>query len=99
MKKRIVFLFGAGAVLDWGGPCTTELTELILNSGYYCKGNNKRITQHLYDLLAANYPKIAINFETILNVIEELIVYFASNDYQTPTSLFITTIFKRKRNS
>ena len=33
-KKREVFLFGAGAAIDWGGPKTDEITKLIRESGF-----------------------------------------------------------------
>lgn len=33
-KNNNVFLFGAGAMIDWGGPTTQELTERIREEGF-----------------------------------------------------------------
>ncbi|MES2268635.1 MAG: hypothetical protein V4520_17850 [Bacteroidota bacterium] len=33
-KGRCIFLFGAGATLQWGSPLTSELTAMILESGF-----------------------------------------------------------------
>ncbi len=77
-RKRNIFIIGAGSVIDWKGTSTPELTKKILNSGFYAK-DNKRITLHIYNSLLKNkYDKYEINFETIINVIEEFIVYFST---------------------
>src|SRR5690606_14288109 len=95
-KKKAVFLFGAGAVMDWGGPRTlcegekltfipdhksTEvsnrpccLTHLLTDIGFIDK-DDKRITQKIFDSLKAKNADA--NFETILNVIEDLYAYWA----------------------
>lgn len=81
-KKRCVFLFGAGATLQWGSPLTSELTTLILQSGFKIKGNKKTITQFIYDtLLKKGFKNSDVNFETIINVIEELIIYYGRFNY------------------
>ena len=81
-KRRSVFLFGAGATLDWGSPLTSELTDLILASGFKIKGNKKTITRFIYETLLANgFRSWEVNFETIINVIEELIVYYGRFNY------------------
>jgi SIR2-like domain len=105
-KKRIVFLFGAGATLDWGSPLTSELTALILQSGFKITGNKKTITQFIYDTLLANgFKKADVTFETIINVIEELIVYygsfnygeyFESNKLPSLVSCFFKPLFEKK---
>lgn len=94
-KKRNVYLFGAGAVIDWGGPKTicdgNELTflperdsgeiknriccftHLIRNIGFQCKSGD-RISNKIFEILKNNgVSEKEINFETIINVIEELI--------------------------
>jgi len=73
-SKRNIFLFGAGAVIDWNAPKTSELTELMLQWGFRAK-DDKTITFHIKDILEKNGH--SVNFETILSVIEELIVYYA----------------------
>lgn len=81
-KSRAVFLFGAGATLSWGSPLTSELTELILACGFKIRGNKKTITQFIFDTLIANgFRKSDVNFETIINVIEEFIVYYGRFNY------------------
>jgi hypothetical protein len=81
-KSRYVFLFGAGATLQWGSPLTAELTTMILESGFKITGNKKTITEFIYDTLLANgFKSSEVNFETIINVIEELIVYYGQFNY------------------
>lgn len=73
-SKRNIFLFGAGAVIDWNAPTTPELTDLMVQWGFKAK-DDKTITFHIKDILEKNGH--SVNFETILSVIEELIVYYA----------------------
>lgn len=89
-KKRIVFLFGAGASIHWDSPKTAELTDLIRNYGFKITGNKIYITEFIYQRLLANGNSDSeINFETIINVIEELIVYYShfNNHNKTPSIL------------
>ena len=82
-KKRNVFIFGAGAVMDWNAPSTEALTKIILQSGYKTYDNKTTITRYIYDrLIDAGYEEREVNFETIINVIEELIVYYSTSDSQ-----------------
>lgn len=80
-KNRNVILFGAGAVIDWGGPKTLDLTKLIRERGFYTKDGSTRITEFIYQKLleTPGYNENDINFETIINVIEEFIVYYANH--------------------
>src|SRR6185436_14544782 len=80
-KKRAVFLFGAGATLEWNSPTTRELTDLIRETGFRTSNNTTTITDFIYStLLESGYPSHAINFETIISVIEELVVYYSKFD-------------------
>ncbi|MEZ5045550.1 MAG: hypothetical protein R2831_01015 [Chitinophagaceae bacterium] len=80
-KKRTVLLLGAGAVRDWDAPSTNDLTKLVRESGFYCKDNETRITEFIFQTLLKNgYDKNEINFETIINVIEELLIYYTHFD-------------------
>jgi hypothetical protein len=80
-KKRTVFLFGAGATLAWNSPLTLELTELTRKSGFKTTDNKTTITEFIFQQLLLNgYSESEINFETIINVIEELIVYYSQFD-------------------
>jgi len=69
--KRNIFLFGAGAIIDWGGPITSELTDSIVEYGFKAK-DGKTITFHIKQILEQDGH--SVNFETILSVIEELII-------------------------
>ncbi len=108
-KERNIFLFGAGAVIDWGAPKTicdgskltrlpernSEkignriccLTHLIRETGFQCK-SGERISNKIYEILKNNgVSEKEINFETIINVIEELIAYYSNFDEETKSSL------------
>jgi hypothetical protein len=62
-KKRRVFLFGAGALLEWDAPKTWELTEVILNSGFKTSDGKTTITRYIYDRLRdQGYNEEEINF-------------------------------------
>ncbi|HTO14798.1 MAG TPA: hypothetical protein VLZ83_03465 [Edaphocola sp.] len=79
-RQRNVLLFGAGAVIDWKAPFTYQLTDLVRRSGFLITDNKTTITDFIYKQLkeSNNYSDADINFETIINVIEELIVYYSS---------------------
>jgi len=99
MKKRNVFLFGAGAAMPWGGPSTGLLTESVRSSGFFMKDGRTRITDYIYnELLKQGYQPWEANFETIINVVEELIIYHSSfNGTVNTNSLFKT--FMELKNS
>lgn len=99
-KKKTVFLFGAGATLPWNSPTTSELTELIKHSGFKTF-SNVYITEFIYlTLLDNGYNKDDITYETIINVIEELIVYYSyfNNEKKTTSLLgcFFTSKFEKE---
>lgn len=89
-KTRELFLFGAGAVIDWKAPSTPEITAIIRKTGFNIKNSNLKITEFIYQrLLTFGYDKNEINFETIINVIEKLIVFNSeyNRDSKTPSLL------------
>ncbi len=99
MNKRNIFLFGAGATLEWGSPLTSELTTLIRSNGFKTIDNNTTITEFIYQTLLSNgFKESDINFETIINVIEELIVYYSyfNGEKKLPSLLqpFYTPLFE-----
>lgn len=82
-KKNTIILFGAGAAIPWGGPTTNDLTEMIINTGFKTVNGDKYITEFIYEELLLNgFKEDQINFETVINIIEELIVYNAHFDWQ-----------------
>jgi len=67
-NRREVFLFGAGAVLGWGAPTTSELTSLIRNSGFTMKNSDTKITEFIDQKLIENeYSESEVNIETIIS--------------------------------
>ena len=93
-KKRTVILFGAGAVIDWGGPKTPDITALIRNSGFWAKDGKTRITEFIYQkLLESGFSADEVNFETIFNVLEELISYYANQASSKKLPSYINSFF------
>jgi len=85
-KHSEIFLFGAGAISDWNGPTTYELTNLIRQSGFPVKSSNMKITEFIYQKLCdSGYEEDEINFETIINVIEELAIYYSDSGLEKKT--------------
>lgn len=81
--KRNVLLFGAGAMMGWCGPSTHKLTGITRKSGFLTTDNETTITEFIYQqLIKAGHPSADVNFETIINVIEELITHFSL--FQSP---------------
>jgi hypothetical protein len=102
-SKKTVFLFGAGAVLDWGAPLTictgthltfkkehgTDkienrvccLTHLMTAVGFKSK-DGQRVSQKIFDLLTSKNSESnkSVTFETIIDFLEELFNYYASNN-------------------
>lgn len=117
-NKKIVFLFGAGAVMDWGGPRTicyrnclecipdhgTDtitnrvccLTHLINSTGFFAK-DGERITSIIYKSLCSKSKEV--NFEALINVIEDLYVYWATKKSRGAANLYSIADFDAKINS
>lgn len=92
-KKRTVVLFGAGASIKWGGPTTSSLTELILRTGFITKSGNY-ITKFIFDQLkSSGFPEDLINFETIINIIEELSFYYSRFEKYNLNSSLLKVFF------
>jgi len=63
------------------------LTHLIRETGFLCK-SGERVSNKIFGILRNNgFSEKEINFETIINVIEELIVYYSDFDNETKSSL------------
>jgi hypothetical protein len=101
-EKKTTILFGAGAAIPWGAPKTDDLTDLIRNSGerYTCVDSDKKITAFIYEWLKSKgYNNSEVNFETIINVIEDLIIYYSHHSEKllpSFTKSFYTLKFKKK---
>ncbi len=109
MKKKSVFLFGAGAVLDWGGPltlCNREnyeiipdhgtgqvknrsccLTHRVTTTGFFDK-NGERISNKIYKALKTKKPYAYVNFETIINVVEDLYAYWSARTSKESNNIY-----------
>jgi len=99
--NRTVILFGAGSVIDWGGPKTDHITNLIRQEGFWTNDEKTRITEFIYQrLLDSGFSPEEVNFETILNVLEELIAYYAnqtgSKHFPSFISSFFTSVYEKE---
>lgn len=70
-------------------PCC--FTHLITNIGFK-DSNGKRISKKIFDHLEPEGDQGA-NFETIINIVEDLYSYWASKQTNTPKSLYSITSF------
>lgn len=96
-RGNTVILFGAGAVIPWGGPPTPELTKILINCGFKTKHGDEYITRFIYnELLQSGFTEGQVNFETVINVIEELIVYNAHFDWQKKTPGMLKVFLEAK---
>jgi hypothetical protein len=96
-KKRIVFLFGAGATMAWESPSTKDITNLIRKVGFKTKDSKTPITEFIFQKLLANgFGEQDVNFETIISVIEELIVYYSYFDGNKKLPSILSTFFNAK---
>jgi len=86
-SNRNIILFGAGAVIDWGGPNTDELTDIVVTSGFETKEGEK-ITDRIKSILENKGH--TVNFETILSVIEEIIIYYSGASKLDLNKSFLT---------
>jgi hypothetical protein len=69
--------------LRGGAPRTPDLTTTIRNSGdhFTCIHSGQKITEFIYKtLISTGLLENDVNFETIINVIEELIVHYSYFD-------------------
>lgn len=96
-KERMVFLLGAGATMGLNSPSTYNLTQLIIKSGFKTRDNKTTITEYLYQaLLNSGYSENDINFETIINLIEELIVYYSYFSVENERPSLLNCLFSPK---
>ena len=86
MKKKIVYLLGAGAMLDFDGPKTSELTDIcvVVLKKYSCEG--------ILTSLDATYGKGKYNFETIIASIEYLMDWAVAYERQGYISVDNTNV-------
>jgi hypothetical protein len=98
-RKRIVILFGAGAAVDWNGPKTPDLTKLVRESApqFICNDSNTSITEFIYRTLKeSGYTESEVNFETIIAVIEELIIHFSLQNKANGTPSLSNAFFNSR---
>lgn len=92
--KRSVYLFGAGAMIEFGGPKTDELTEECIRIIKDCNW------EWLIRSLNRKYGKKEYNFETIIAAIEYLldwsIAYSREGHISVDNTNIISTLFKTR---
>ena len=88
---RNIILSGAGAVIDWRGPKTYLITEEFIKSGFLAI-DGKTITYHIAKILSDSGK--TVNFELILSVIEELIIFYSGIKLHKNNNAFLNLFFK-----
>ncbi len=86
---KIVYLLGAGAMIDFNGPKTAELTEDCRNLLY---GLNNTHFSEIIDQLDLLYGDENYNFETIIASIEQLLNYSIATDHVYYKSIENTSV-------
>lgn len=81
--KKITILSGAGSVIPWDAPTTADITNSLISDHEFTTLSGKPVGEYIYDLLCSYYyrNKSIINFENIVNVIEDLYNYCHSQHY------------------
>lgn len=98
--KRVVLLFGAGAARPWDGPSTKDVTDLIL--GRYKEDELRHTDAKVVNLIFKYLENIdlnstlsgQVNFEGIISLIEELILFY--NEKEKGSSLILSNFFNLK---
>jgi len=97
VKTKRIFIFGAGAALERAAPKTSELTTLVLESGFKMCDNKTTVTKFIYQTLRNyGYTERDANFETIISVIEELVVYYSNFDSNRRIPSIYSCFFESK---
>lgn len=99
MRKRNLILFGAGAARSWDGPSTTDITQILTNrKESKSMVSDFRILRIIHDFLVfmtshkKDYRDGDVNFEDIINVLEELILYYS--DPYNANKEYVSYIFR-----
>ena len=86
MEKRVVYLLGAGAMIDFDGPPTCEITDICADvlKKHHCEG--------ILSSLDATYGKGYYNFETIIASFEYLLDWAVAHERQGYISVDNTNV-------
>lgn len=83
IKKRTVFLLGAGAASGWhNAPTTTSLTNFLKCAGPK-NSKGEYITKYIYDYFKDKYTE-ELNFEGLIDIVEQCLQFWSANG-KTPT--------------
>ena len=88
--KKIVYLLGAGAMIDFGGPSTSELTKECENILCSMSHSYSKIISSLEKLYGPNN----FNFETIIAAVEQLLNYSIATDRMGYNSIENTNLIR-----
>lgn len=88
--KKIVYLLGAGAMIDFGGPSTSELTKKCENILCSMGRSYSSIISSLEKLYGPNN----FNFETIIAAVEQLLNYSIATDRKGYNSIENTNLIR-----
>ncbi len=87
-RKKIVYLLGAGAMIEFGGPKTDDLTAIVSKEVKSCSFDE------IISSLDVLYGENGYNFETIIAVIEELLNYTIAIEVQGSASVDNTNVIR-----
>ena len=71
-QKRYVVLTGAGAARPFGGPSTPEITCEIVEDSLFKARDGRTLGKYLVDRLSDDMDEDQANFETMIEIAEEL---------------------------
>ncbi len=79
--KRAVILLGAGGPRGWGAPLTTAITKKLFEDQNYKTKSGENLAKYIYKYLKKDYKEeeideSSINFETIINTLENIQDYY-----------------------
>lgn len=92
-----VVLTGAGATIPWNGPTTRDITDSLCQDRTFLTRTGRTVAQYLREHLE-NYYRLdpeSVTFETIIDLVEELHQYLASQDtmgfheFKSPTPVIL----------
>ncbi|MCS3552334.1 MULTISPECIES: SIR2 family protein [unclassified Sphingobacterium] len=85
MKKN-VFLLGAGAAIDWGGPTTNQITDSLIKQGP-SNVKDELIINYIYEYFNNGNTGIGkLNFEGLIDIIEQCAQYWLSKNVNNTIS-------------
>lgn len=85
-KPIITILMGAGAAKIWGGPLASDIDRLFESDTHFTNTDNVPVGTILFQKLREHYGRASsVNFETCINLIEQIFDFVISSSNQGGT--------------